>query len=50
MQIEQVEVNGAETPVAAKAEWSRPNLKTFDVGKSETANTNSNFDGTNFSS
>lgn len=48
---EQVEQPAAElAPTTGKRAWSRPVFSQFDLSESETANTNSNFDGTNYSS
>jgi hypothetical protein len=39
-----------QAPVTEKRAWSRPSLAQFVLSDAETANTNSNFDGTNYSS
>ena len=42
--------NGIFEEQAARAAWETPETVEIDLGNAETANTNSNFDGTNFSS
>ena len=44
------EENGAVEVQAARAAWETPETVEIDLGNAETANTNSNFDGTNYSS
>jgi hypothetical protein len=50
MSEQTVQSAAEQTPAAEKRVWSRPVLAQFDLSESQTANTNSNFDGTNYSS
>jgi hypothetical protein len=42
--------NGTVEVQAARPAWETPETVEIDLGSAETANTNSNFDGTNYSS
>jgi hypothetical protein len=42
--------NESDLAGAGRAEWETPETVEVDLGRAQTANTNSNFDGTNYSS